>query len=82
MLSRQILRHSCIKNLSIRNSQFRFILSRSVSSLTDKQLDSVFKKIDTLEPCFMQRLRDIVSIPSVSSEPARRHELFKVSDFN
>ena len=42
------------------------------------QLDSVFKEIDGLQETFIQRLKEAVAIPSISSEDDRRPDVFKV----
>jgi hypothetical protein len=41
-------------------------------------LDSYFKQVDTLQDKFIERLREAVAIPSISSEDARRPDVVKV----
>jgi Cys-Gly metallodipeptidase DUG1 len=42
-------------------------------------LDPFFQQVDTLQDRFIERLRDAVAIPSISSEDARRPDVFKAS---
>lgn len=41
-------------------------------------LDSYFKQVDTLQDSFIERLREAVAIPSISSEDKRRPDVVKV----
>lgn len=41
-------------------------------------LDSVFKEVDNLQETFIQRLKEAVGIPSISSEDDRRQDVVKV----
>lgn len=41
-------------------------------------LDSYFQQVDTLQDSFIDRLREAVAIPSISSEDARRPDVVKV----
>lgn len=45
---------------------------------TMPHLDSYFKQVDSLQDHFIERLREAVAIPSVSSEDARRPDVVKV----
>lgn len=42
-------------------------------------LDPYFKQVDSLQGVFIERLREAVGIPSISSEDARRPDVVKVS---
>jgi Cys-Gly metallodipeptidase DUG1 len=42
-------------------------------------LDPYFKQVDSLQDKFIERLRDAVAIPSISSEDARRPDVVKAS---
>jgi hypothetical protein len=42
------------------------------------QLDSYFKQVDSLQDAFIERLREAVAIPSISSEDQRRPDVVKV----
>lgn len=42
-------------------------------------LDPFFKQVDSLQDKFIERLREAVGIPSISSEDARRPDVVKVS---
>jgi len=42
------------------------------------QLDSYFKQVDSLQDAFIERLREAVAIPSISSEDKRRPDVVKV----
>lgn len=48
------------------------------SQIMAPQLDSYFKQVDTLSESFIDRLRDAVAIPSISSDEARRADVVKV----
>jgi Cys-Gly metallodipeptidase DUG1 len=41
-------------------------------------LDGYFKEVDGLQDKFIERLRDAVAIPSISSEDKRRPDVVKV----
>ena len=41
-------------------------------------LDSYFKQVDSLQDTFIERLREAVAIPSISSEDKRRPDVVKV----
>lgn len=41
-------------------------------------LEPYFKQVDSLQDHFIQRLREAVAIPSISSEDARRPDVVKV----
>jgi Cys-Gly metallodipeptidase DUG1 len=41
-------------------------------------LDGYFKEVDSLQDKFIERLREAVAIPSISSEDARRPDVVKV----
>jgi Cys-Gly metallodipeptidase DUG1 len=41
-------------------------------------LEPYFKQVDSLQDSFIQRLREAVAIPSISSEDARRPDVIKV----
>jgi hypothetical protein len=45
---------------------------------TMAHLDPYFKQVDTLQDQFIERLREAVAIPSISSEDARRPDVVKV----
>ncbi|VVT57736.1 uncharacterized protein SAPINGB_P005844 [Magnusiomyces paraingens] len=59
----------------------RLAYQRTVYSQASSDLKRVFSKIDDLKPRFIKRLKDAVAIPSVSSEPDRRNELFRMAQF-
>jgi hypothetical protein len=42
------------------------------------QLDSYFKQVDSLQDKFIDRLREAVAIPSISSEDERRPDVVRV----
>ena len=42
-------------------------------------LDPFFTQVDSLQDKFIERLREAVAIPSISSEDARRPDVVKVS---
>lgn len=42
-------------------------------------LDPYFKQVDALQDGFIERLREAVAIPSISSEDQRRPDVVKVS---
>lgn len=42
------------------------------------ELDAYFKQVDTLQDSFIERLREAVAIPSISSEDQRRPDVIKV----
>jgi len=42
------------------------------------QLDSYFKQVDSLQDAFIERLREAVAIPSISSEDKRRPDVVKM----
>jgi Cys-Gly metallodipeptidase DUG1 len=41
-------------------------------------LDGYFKEVDGLQDTFIERLREAVAIPSISSEDGRRPDVVKV----
>jgi Cys-Gly metallodipeptidase DUG1 len=41
-------------------------------------LDSYFKQVDSLQDHFIDRLREAVAIPSISSEDSRRPDVVRV----
>jgi Cys-Gly metallodipeptidase DUG1 len=45
------------------------------------QLDGYFQQVDTLSGAFIERLRQAVAIPSVSSEAARRPDVVRMGEF-
>lgn len=45
------------------------------------QLDGYFKKVDDMSDTFIERLRQAVAIPSVSSEAARRPDVVRMGQF-
>lgn len=45
------------------------------------QLDGYFKQVDTLSDHFIERLREAVAIPSVSSEAARRPDVVRMGQY-
>jgi Cys-Gly metallodipeptidase DUG1 len=45
------------------------------------QLDGYFQKVDALSDSFIERLRQAVAIPSVSSEAARRPDVVRMGQF-
>ncbi|KAK0619629.1 hypothetical protein B0T14DRAFT_566459 [Immersiella caudata] len=45
------------------------------------QLDGYFKQVDALSDRFIERLREAVAIPSVSSEPARRPDVVRMGHY-
>jgi hypothetical protein len=45
---------------------------------TMPHLEPYFKQVDSLQDSFIQRLREAVAIPSISSEDARRPDVIKV----
>jgi hypothetical protein len=47
---------------------------------TMPHLEPYFKQVDSLQDHFIERLRDAVAIPSISSEDARRPDVVKVRD--
>ncbi|ODQ67296.1 glutamate carboxypeptidase-like protein [Nadsonia fulvescens var. elongata DSM 6958] len=49
--------------------------------MSQQCLDTFFAKVDHLQPAFIDRLAKAVAIPSVSSEPERRHEVVRMGEF-
>jgi Cys-Gly metallodipeptidase DUG1 len=45
------------------------------------QLDGYFQKVDELSGAFIERLREAVAIPSVSSEAARRPDVVRMGQW-
>ncbi|KAJ4302489.1 hypothetical protein N0V88_002635 [Collariella sp. IMI 366227] len=45
------------------------------------QLDGYFQQVDSLSDAFIERLRQAVAIPSVSSEAARRPDVVRMGQF-
>lgn len=46
--------------------------------MSGPNLKEYFKAVDTLGDSFVDRLKDAIAIPSVSSDPQRRHELVRM----